>query len=67
MTVDFSRLKLYSEKVLNHQADYRQKGALLMCNNMIMTNGASSSYYYTQVRFAGRYYRAQNLGERLKD
>jgi hypothetical protein len=28
---------------------------------------AASFFYFTEVRFAGRYYRAQKLGRRLKD
>ena len=35
-----------------------------------MRNNLSASapfYYFTEVRFAGRYYRAQKLEERLKD
>lgn len=55
MTVDFIPLKLYVVKVIK-QMPSRQKGAPAMRHTVVLSlRPAPGSYYFSKVRFAGRF------------
>lgn len=56
MTVDFSSLKLYAVKVIYNNPPLPAERRPPM-RSMVSVLG--SSYSFTKVRFAGRYYRGQ--------
>lgn len=58
MTVDFIPLKLYVMKV---QKASRQRGVPVMRHTVVLSlRPVSGSYYFTKVRYAGRFEHGEN-------